>query len=151
MSASMARISIIMLTVALCVAPIGTFAQQKVDPNETTEAIPDEAKTKPVEQTAAPYDDKLLRLSEVLGSIHYLRALCGAREGNRWRDRMGEIIKSETPEPAREARLIARFNRGYRAFDQTYSSCTNSALVAANRYIKEGVLLSSQITSRYGR
>lgn len=151
MSANMLRFSTIMFAIALCITPLGAFAQQKVDPNETTEAIPDDTKTKPVEQTAAPYDDKLLRLSEVLGSIHYLRALCGAREGNKWRDHMSEIIKSEAPEPAREARIIARFNRGYRAFDQTYGSCTNSALTAANRYMKEGVLLSSQITSRYGR
>ncbi len=64
---------------------------------------------------------------------------------------MSEILKSESPEPARKARIIARFNRGYRAFDQTYGSCTDSALTAAKRYMKEGVLLSSQITSRYGR
>ena len=32
-----------------------------------------------------PYDDKLLRLSEILGAIHYLRELCGAREGQTWR------------------------------------------------------------------
>ncbi len=151
MSAAMLRIHTILIALALLISPLAAFAQQKVDPNETTEAIPDESKVKPAEQTAAPYDDKLLRLSEVLGSIHYLRALCGAKEGNKWRDRMSEIIASETPEPARKARLIARFNRGYRAFDQTYGTCTNSALTAANRYMKEGVLLSSQITSRYGR
>ena len=147
----MARLSIIILAALLCLSPLRAIAQQKVNPDETAEAIPDEAKKKPVERTAAPYDDKLLRLSEVLGSIHYLRALCGAREGNKWRDHMSEILKSESPEPARKARIIARFNRGYRAFDQTYGSCTDSALTAAKRYMKEGVLLSSQITSRYGR
>ena len=26
-----------------------------------------------------PYDNKLLRLSEILGAVHYLRELCGAR------------------------------------------------------------------------
>ena len=26
-----------------------------------------------------PYDDKLLRLSEILGAVHYLRELCGAK------------------------------------------------------------------------
>jgi uncharacterized protein (TIGR02301 family) len=34
-----------------------------------------------------PYDEKLLRLSEILGAVHYLRELCGANEGQSWRDR----------------------------------------------------------------
>ncbi len=29
-------------------------------------------------QDARPYDDKLMRLSEILGAVHYLRELCGA-------------------------------------------------------------------------
>ena len=36
----------------------------------------------------APYDEKFLRLAEVLGAIHRLRNLCGAEEGNKWRDQM---------------------------------------------------------------
>ena len=112
---------------------------------------PDEAIVAKPSEPIAPYDDKLLRLSEVLGSIHYLRALCGANEGNKWRDRMGEIVVSEEPGPKRKARLISSFNRGYRAFNATYSTCTPSALLAADRYMQEGASLAGQITSRYGR
>ena len=112
---------------------------------------PSRAPTNTDENTAAPYDDKLLRLSEVLGSIHYLRNLCGANEGNKWRDFMAKMLETEQPTEKRKARLVARFNRGYRAFDQSYQSCTQSALLAAEGYMKEGVLLSSQITARYGR
>ncbi len=104
----------------------------------------------PAEATA-PYDDKMQRLAEVLGSIHYLRSLCGADEGSKWRDIMGSLIESERPGPKRKARLIARFNRGYRAFDESYSSCTSSAILAAERYMHEGELLAGQITGRYGR
>ena len=35
-----------------------------------------------------PYDDRLFRLSEILGAVHYLRELCGAEEGQQWRERM---------------------------------------------------------------
>ncbi|MEL6504302.1 MAG: TIGR02301 family protein [Pseudomonadota bacterium] len=104
-----------------------------------------------VAEPIAPYDDQLLRLSEVLGSIHYLRALCGANEGNQWRDAMGELIATEEPGPNRRARLVSSFNRGYRAFSTTYTSCTPAALLAVDRYMKEGVSLTSQITGRYGR
>ena len=38
-----------------------------------------------------PYDERLLRLSEILGAVHYLRELCGANDGQAWRDRMREL------------------------------------------------------------
>ena len=28
-----------------------------------------------------PYDEKLVRLSEILGAVHYLRELCGSNDG----------------------------------------------------------------------
>ena len=102
-------------------------------------------------EPVAPYDDKLLRLSEILGSVHYLRALCGAKEDNKWRDTMSAILAAEQPGPNRRARLIAHFNRGYRTFNRSYSTCTASALLASERYMKEGAELSKQITQRYGR
>jgi uncharacterized protein (TIGR02301 family) len=102
-------------------------------------------------QLIAPYDKKLMRLAEVLGSIHFLRELCKADEGQLWRDKMAALIDAEKPRPLRKRRLIARFNRGYGAFSRTYRSCTPVALLAIKRYMKEGVRLTSQIASRYGR
>ena len=116
--------------------------------NAQAEAAGEDARLAPI---TAPYDPQLLRLSEVLGSLHYLRPLCGADEKNTWRDHMQALIEVEQPRPKRREELIARFNRGYRAFDQTYTSCTDSALLAAANYRKEGIQLSTQITGRYGR
>ena len=39
-----------------------------------------------------PYDERLMRLSEILGAVHYLRELCGANDGQLWRDRMKELM-----------------------------------------------------------
>ena len=98
---------------------------------------------------SVPYDEKLLRLAEVLGSIHYLRNLCG-EESNRWRDQMESLLAAENPDQLRRARLIASFNRGYRTFDSTYVTCTEEALAAVNRYMAEGLTLTREITNRYG-
>lgn len=95
------------------------------------------------------YEAKLIRLAEILGSLHYLRNLCG-EEGSEWRDRMNAIIAAEKPEEPRRARIIASFNRGYRAFSEVYSSCTDSAVAAIDRYMKEGEGLSNEIATRYG-
>ena len=146
----MRRFSVICLVqLALYSAAYGQSTQQPA-PNQ---APPSETVTPPTvaAEPIAPYDDKLLRLSEVLGSIHYLRTLCGAKEGTKWRDAMNAILVSENPGPKRKARLIARFNRGFRSFNGVYKSCTQSALLASARYVNEGAELSAQITGRYGR
>jgi uncharacterized protein (TIGR02301 family) len=96
-----------------------------------------------------PYESGLLRLSEVLGSLHFLRNLCGEK-GDQWRGKMEELLAVENPDAARRARLIARFNHGYRSFEGSYSACTPSATEAIRRYMKEGEQLSREISSRYG-
>lgn len=95
------------------------------------------------------YESKLVRLAEVLGSIHSLRNLCG-ESSSQWRDRMDSLLVAENPDPVRKARLIASFNRGYRTFNETYSTCTSQAIAAIDRYESEGTRLSSEIVSGYG-
>jgi uncharacterized protein (TIGR02301 family) len=97
----------------------------------------------------APFDPGLMRLAEVLGSLHFLRNLCG-EGGNQWREQMEKLLEAESPDPERRARFISGFNRGYRSFEGTYSSCTASATEAIGRYMKEGEALSRDITARFG-
>src|SRR5262245_48307452 len=97
----------------------------------------------------APFESRLMRLAEVLGSLHYLRNLCG-ENGNHWREQMEKLLEAEKPDAARRAKFIANFNRGYRSFDNIYVSCTRSAAEAINRYMKEGEALSREIAVRYG-
>ncbi|MEM9574177.1 MAG: TIGR02301 family protein [Pseudomonadota bacterium] len=98
--------------------------------------------------SVAPYDSRLQRLSEVLGSIHYLRNLCG-ETSNQWRDQMEGLLAVEKPTPNRRARLIAEFNKGYRSFNSVYTTCTPQALTAVDRYMNEGKALAGEINSRY--
>lgn len=95
------------------------------------------------------YDGKLLRVAEVLGSLHYLRNLCG-ETASTWRDQMDAIIAAENPTESERLRLISGFNYGYRTFSENYIRCTPSALAAIDRYMKEGERLSNEIISRYG-
>jgi len=97
----------------------------------------------------APFEQPLMRLAEVLGSLHYLRNLCG-ETGNRWRNEMEQLLASENPQAERRARFVASFNRGYRSFDGVYVTCTPSATEAISRYMKEGEALTRDIATRYG-
>jgi len=97
----------------------------------------------------APYDRELLRLSEILGALHHLRDLCGAKEGQLWRQEVQKLIDAEAPSGDRHDRLVASFNRGYRGFAQTYRTCTPAANVAIRRYLDEGLKITRNITARY--
>lgn len=96
------------------------------------------ANTPAANEDTRPYDAKLLRLAELLGSIHYLRELCGANEGQFWRDTMQELMKSEGSSPVRRARLTESFNQGYRSYSRTYNVCTPTARSAIDRFLAEG-------------
>ncbi|HEX2633841.1 MAG TPA: TIGR02301 family protein [Bradyrhizobium sp.] len=101
------------------------------------------------QDAAAPFDGDLQRLAEILGTLHYLRGICGSNEGPKWRNQMQALIDAETPSGERRARMIAGFNRGYNGFQQTYRSCTPAASVAIRRYIEEGSKISRDLTARY--
>jgi uncharacterized protein (TIGR02301 family) len=101
------------------------------------------------ESGVAPYDRDLQRLSEILGALQYLRAICGAKEGQVWRDQMQALVDAEAPAGERHDRLIASFNRGYRGFQRTYRVCTPAAGVAIRRYLDEGAKIARDITARY--
>lgn len=107
------------------------------------------ALTRPAAALDAPYEAGLMRIAEVIGSLHFLRNLCGDK-GNQWRDTMERLMAAENPEPERRARFIASFNRGYRSFESTYRTCTASATEAINRYTVEGENLARDLASRYG-
>lgn len=97
-------------------------------------------------QDGKPYDDRLMRLSEILGAVHYLRELCGASDGQLWRDRMRELMEAEGSSALRRARLTRSFNNGYRGYSRTYSSCTAPAMTAINRFLAEGADLADTMT-----
>ncbi|WP_298260421.1 TIGR02301 family protein [Bradyrhizobium sp.] len=101
------------------------------------------------EEAAAPFDNELQRFAEILGTLHYLRGICGSNEGAKWRNEMQALLDAETPSGERRTRMIAGFNRGYNGFQQTYRTCTPAATLAIRRYIDEGLKISRDLTARY--
>ncbi|MGP9822077.1 TIGR02301 family protein [Salinarimonas sp. NSM] len=105
----------------------------------------------PAEQAPAPppaYEAELLRLSEVMGSLAFLRDLCGAVDAPEWPARMQGLIDAEGE--VRAGRLAGAYNRGYRAFALTYRVCTPAAERAIAGYLAEGERLSRAVARRFG-
>jgi len=134
------------------------MAQETTQPQTDEESAAADAadegttETRPVLKTLPPaYESQMLRLAEVLGSLHYLRELCGADEGQTWRDEMAGLLTAEAPTDERKAQLIAHFNRGFRGYQEIYRECTKPAAEAANQFLNQGMRLAAEIPNRYGR
>ena len=131
---------------ALAVGGGMAFAQDKKPPQEEKPPV-EEPAAKP---SNAPYMKPLSRLATVLGSLHFLRSLCGDANADVWREKMNAILDAQAPGEADRRTLVAHFNQGYRSFESTYRKCTPAATVAVERYAKEGADLSREISARYG-
>ncbi len=126
--------------VVLCLtAPAHAQKQQKQQAPEPAPAV----------TPTAPYDADLQRLAEILGSLQYLRTVCKANDGQKWRDQMQALLDAEAPDGERRRKIVANFNRGYRGFQQTYRTCTPAADLVIRRYLDEGAKIAREITARY--
>ena len=136
-----------------CAAALPASAQQgratQPAPARAAPAKPPEPPPAP-EPPPPPYEKELLRLSEIVGSLAFLRSLCAAADAAEWARRMQTLLDTEGTTPGRRERLAGAYNRGYRGFALTYRICTPSAAEATARYLKEGEQLSRNLAGRYG-
>ncbi len=146
----MRRLALVALAAVLAAGPVA--AQQgsgRRTPPPAQPSAPPEPAPAP-EPPPPPYEKELLRLSEILGSLTFLRTLCGERDAAEWRRRMEAILETEGSSVGRRERLAGAFNRGYRGFALTYRVCTPNAQAAVARYVQEGETLSRALAGRYG-
>jgi uncharacterized protein (TIGR02301 family) len=97
------------------------------------------------------YDPQLLRLSQILGSIHYLQTLCQPTTAQSWRDQMQAILAAEQPDDDRKGNLIAAFNRGFHSYASVHRRCSPSARAVVSQYMREGEQLTKVVVSRFGQ
>jgi uncharacterized protein (TIGR02301 family) len=143
------------LLVAVFVGLAGAAAAQDDVPDAAEPPAAEEgeadAPAPPAEIPPPIYEDKLLRLAEILGSLSFLRELCGEKDGEAWRDEMTSLLEAEQPVETRLTRLIARFNHGFETYNAVYRTCTPSARLAIAHYLTEGQTLASDVRSRYSQ
>lgn len=99
----------------------------------------------------APYDDKLVQLAEILGSLDFIRNLCESDSEPQWKAMMAALIDSDAKdEPARKEKLTAAYNRGYRTYAAIQTACSEQLRATADRYRIEGATLATEIATRFG-
>jgi uncharacterized protein (TIGR02301 family) len=93
----------------------------------------------------------MLELSEAIGSLAFLSALCnpGALP-NPWQRRMEALVDSEGEANANSEKLMGAYNSGYQAFSTTYRQCTEAAEAARSLLIRDAARLAREIERRFG-
>lgn len=92
------------------------------------------------------YESMLLRLSEIVGALHFLTTLCQPEDAKgAWRAQMEALLEAESAFPQRQRLMTIRFNRGFSSFSQVYRSCTQSARIALRDYRNEGSALTQEL------
>ena len=143
MNRSLTVFSFVLAAFALPAVALPAFAQAFA-----TEMMGPPIPTGPNPDEPVSYDPELARLATILGSLHYLRNLCG-ETSNQWRDEMETIILSDKMESLRKKRAIAAFNQGYQSFSTSYTQCNPRAVEAIGKFQSEGAVLTGAILTRY--
>ncbi len=104
----------------------------------------------PADTALPPYEPQLDRLAELMGTLAYLRELCGKGDGADWRAQMSALLDAEATTPGRKERLAGAYNRGFRGYEATYRSCTPSAELIIARFLAEGDRLAKELSARFG-
>ena len=101
------------------------------------------------DEALPPYEPQLERLSEMLGTLTYLRALCGKGDAAEWRKRMMILLDAEAKGESRRDRLAGAYNRGFHGYQATYRMCTASADLVITRFLAESDRLARDLTARF--
>jgi len=97
-----------------------------------------------------PYEPQLLRLSEILGALSWLREICGDKDGEQWRASMRALMEAEAQTEARRQRLAGAYNRGFSNYETLHRTCTPTAETIIERFLDEGGKLANEVTNRFG-
>lgn len=137
------------LAVALAL-PLVAHAQAQRQAPQAPQPPQPQPQQSPAPEPAPPYEPQLLQLAEIMGSLAYLRTLCGGKEAGVWRERMGALVEAEGRTPLRRERLMRAYNDGFRAYSATHRTCTPGSQEAARRLAGEGDRLARALAGRYG-
>ncbi len=140
----MKRMGVVLVGLTLAaLAPVAAQAQSGARPQQ-------QAPAPAQEPPPPPYEPQLLRLSEILGALSWLREICGDKDGEQWRASMRTIMEAEAQTEARRQRLAGAYNRGFRNYETLHRSCTPNAETIIERFLDEGGKLANEVTNRFG-
>jgi uncharacterized protein (TIGR02301 family) len=112
------------------------------------------------------YDEDLIRLASLLGSLAHLEPLCYngkdlaapsqsaetvSEQSYNARNDMEALLAAENPSGQRKAVLIDNFNRSFRSFAAIHLQCTKQSKVLLREYQNKASNIAENIANLYGQ
>lgn len=104
----------------------------------------------PTRSEAPPYEADLLRLSEMMGALAFLRDLCQDGDGAGFRARIAALIEADPRSQEEKDQIAGAFNRGFDGYRLTYRACTANARATIADYLTQSQKLARDVAGRYG-
>jgi uncharacterized protein (TIGR02301 family) len=150
----MRRVAVVVAALA-AVSVCGAWsaeAPRKPEPQSAPHAAPNAAPPAgaPTAPAPPPYEQQLLRLSEMMGALAYLRDLCGAADGPEFRSKMKSLLDADGIGQSQRDLIAGAYNQGFEGYRLSYRTCTPAAGEVIARYLAETARLSAELVSRYG-
>jgi uncharacterized protein (TIGR02301 family) len=148
----MRRLAVVAATVAT-ISAFDAWAAEAPAPKPEPKSAPNAAPPAGAPTAPAPpppYEQQLLRLSEMMGALAYLRDLCGAADGAEFRSRMKSLLDADGIAQSQRDLLAGAYNQGFEDYRQSYRACTPAAGEVIARYLAETARLAAELVSRYG-
>lgn len=123
--------------------------QRKADKSPVVLPPPSSAPPRAAPSDTRPYDAQLVRLAGILGTLTYMRNLCGYADADAWRARMEALLQAEGEPAVRKERLAGAFNRGFRDYGMFYRRCTPNAHLVIERFLGESERIAKDVENRY--
>lgn len=137
------------LAALVAAAPL-TAAPAPLPPEKPADVDSSPATPPPAQDVLPPYEAGVERLAGLMGTLSFMRDLCGAADGAEWRSKMQDLLTAEGVTPARRDRLAGAFNEGLRGYAATYRRCTPAAALVIDRALDEAARLTQELARRYG-
>lgn len=88
----------------------------------------------------------LVDLAYVLGESHALRQACAGLDDQYWRTRMMNLVSTEKPDTALDARLKESFNTGFASRQSEFQACSPASRRAELAAANHGLDISNRLT-----
>lgn len=122
-----------------------TIEQPTIDPNATTRQLENR-----IDQNMVTMTGLVEAMSNNLGQLHFLRALCFGSDDQKWRISASNMMQIEAPNDVSYRRqLIRAFNAGYYAQKDRYTSCTTEVALDVAALSENGRHLSTMLGDPY--
>ncbi len=103
----------------------------------------------PADAQSTRLERRLVKISEVMGALHYLRGACYRPERTQWRSEFDLLLKQYRPSTSLRNRMNDAFHGAYVYHQRNYAGCTQDTAYRASKMADDGERLARKLANMF--